>query len=76
MIRLVNDSQLSKMDNESDQITKEIVDFNMYINKIINRHEMAAKDTTFVREIPQQTIFTEIDPDKMTQYSTMLSLTQ
>ncbi|PAK75749.1 ATP-binding protein, partial [Lentilactobacillus parakefiri] len=68
MIRLVNDLlQLSKMDNESDQITKEIIDFNMFINKIINRHEMAAKDTTFVREIPQQTIFAEIDPDKMTQ---------
>ena len=43
MIRLVNDLlQLSKMDNESDQITKEIIDFNMFINKIINRHEMAA----------------------------------
>lgn len=68
MIRLVNDLlQLSKMDNESDQITKEIVDFNMFINKIINRHEMSAKDTTIVREIPKQTIFTEIDPDKMTQ---------
>lgn len=68
MIRLVNDLlQLSKMDNESDQITKEIVDFNMFINKIINRHEMSAKGTTFVREIPKQTIFTEIDPDKMTQ---------
>ena len=68
MIRLVNDLlQLSKMDNESDQITKEIVDFNMFINKIINRHEMAAKDTIFIREIPNQTIFTEIDPDKMTQ---------
>lgn len=68
MIRLVNDLlQLSKMDNESDQITKEIVDFNMFINKIINRHEMSAKDTTFIREIPKQTIFTEIDPDKMTQ---------
>ncbi|RIL87512.1 cell wall metabolism sensor histidine kinase WalK [Staphylococcus cohnii] len=68
MIRLVNDLlQLSKMDNESDQITKEIVDFNMFINKIINRHEMSAKDTTFVSEIPKQTIFTEIDPDKMTQ---------
>ena len=25
------------------------------------------KDTTFVREIPSETIFTEIDPDKMTQ---------
>ena len=68
MIRLVNDLlQLSKMDNESEQITKEIVDFNMFINKIINRHEMATKDTTFVREIPSETIFTEIDPDKMTQ---------
>ena len=44
MIRLVNDLlQLSKMDNESDQITKEIIDFNMFINKIINRHEMARK---------------------------------
>ncbi|MCU5747099.1 cell wall metabolism sensor histidine kinase WalK [Staphylococcus sp. SQ8-PEA] len=68
MIRLVNDLlQLSRMDNESDQITKEIVDFNMFINKIINRHEMSAKDTTFVREIPNETIFAEIDPDKMTQ---------
>ena len=68
MIRLVNDLlQLSKMDNESDQINKEIVDFNMFINKIINRHEMSAKDTTFVREIPNETIFAEIDPDKMTQ---------
>lgn len=68
MIRLVNDLlQLSKMDNQTEQITKEIVDFNMFINKIINRHEMAAKDTTFVREIPNETIFTEIDPDKMTQ---------
>ncbi|HEC2152242.1 cell wall metabolism sensor histidine kinase WalK [Staphylococcus delphini] len=68
MIRLVNDLlHLSKMDNESETITKEIVDFNMFINKIINRHEMAAKDTTFVRDIPRETIFTEVDPDKMTQ---------
>ena len=28
----------------------------MYINKIINRHEMAAKDTTFVREIATNNI--------------------
>ncbi|WP_392450163.1 cell wall metabolism sensor histidine kinase WalK [Staphylococcus massiliensis] len=68
MIRLVNDLlHLSRMDNQSDQINKEIVDFNMFIQKIINRHEMAAKDTTFVRDIPNETIFTEIDPDKMTQ---------
>lgn len=68
MIRLVNDLlHLSKMDNETETITKEIVDFNMFINKNINRHEMAAKDTTFVRDIPRETIFTEVDPDKMTQ---------
>lgn len=68
MIRLVNDLlHLSKMDNETETITKEIVDFNMFINKIINRHEMAAKDTTFVRDIPRETIFTEVDPDKMMQ---------
>lgn len=68
MIRLVNDLlHLSKMDNETETITKEIVDFNMFINKIINRHEMTAKDTTFVRDIPRETIFTEVDPDKMTQ---------
>ncbi|HDU1456340.1 TPA: cell wall metabolism sensor histidine kinase WalK [Staphylococcus pseudintermedius] len=68
MIRLVNDLlHLSKMDNETETITKEIVDFNMFINKIINRHEMAEKDTTFVRDIPRETIFTEVDPDKMTQ---------
>lgn len=68
MIRLVNDLlHLSKMDNETETITKEIVDFNMFINKIINRHEMAAKDTTFVRDIPRETIFTEVDSDKMTQ---------
>ena len=36
MIRLVNDLlQLSKMDNESDQINKEIIDFNMFINKLL-----------------------------------------
>ncbi|MBI5974992.1 cell wall metabolism sensor histidine kinase WalK [Staphylococcus canis] len=68
MIRLVNDLlHLSKMDNESESITKEIIDFNMFIQKIINRHEMATKDTTFVRDIPEQAIFAEIDPDKMTQ---------
>ncbi|WP_423831307.1 histidine kinase dimerization/phospho-acceptor domain-containing protein [Staphylococcus pseudintermedius] len=36
MIRLVNDLlHLSKMDNETETITKEIVDFNMFINKLL-----------------------------------------
>ena len=65
MIRLVNDLlQLSKMDNESDQINKEIIDFNMFINKIINRHEMSAKDTTFIRDIPKRRFSQNLIPIK------------
>nr|WP_263314486.1 cell wall metabolism sensor histidine kinase WalK [Mammaliicoccus sp. Marseille-Q6498] len=69
MIRLVNDLlQLSKMDNSSDQMNLELIDFNMFINKIINRHEMTqGKNVTFVRDIPVKGLFVEMDPDKMTQ---------
>lgn len=69
MIRLVNDLlQLSKMDNSSDQMHIELIDFNMFINKIINRHEMSqGKNVTFVRDISVKGLFVEIDPDKMTQ---------
>ncbi|MGO1988037.1 cell wall metabolism sensor histidine kinase WalK [Mammaliicoccus vitulinus] len=69
MIRLVNDLlQLSKMDNSSDQMNSELIDFNMFINKIINRHEMSqGKNVTFIRDIPVKGLFVEIDPDKMTQ---------
>ncbi len=54
------------MDNESDQINKEIIDFNMFINKIINRHEMYAK-IQHLFEIFRKRRFSQIDPDKMTQ---------
>ncbi|MBQ5152760.1 cell wall metabolism sensor histidine kinase WalK [Macrococcoides caseolyticum] len=69
MIRLVNDLlQLSKMDNTDDNLNKELVDFNMFIHKIINRFEMSeGKNATFIRDIPKNGIFVEIDPDKMTQ---------
>ncbi|MEB6301100.1 cell wall metabolism sensor histidine kinase WalK [Mammaliicoccus sciuri] len=69
MIRLVNDLlQLSKMDSSSDQMNSELIDFNMFINKIINRHEMTqGKNVTFIRDIPVKDLFVEIDPDKMTQ---------
>lgn len=69
MIRLVNDLlQLSKMDSSSDQMNSELIDFNMFINKIINRHEMTqGKNVTFIRDIPVKGLFVEIDPDKMTQ---------
>ena len=46
MIRLVNDLRnYRKWITNPEQITKEIVDFNMFINKIINRHEMASGKT-------------------------------
>ena len=69
MIRLVNDLlQLSKMDNTDDHLNKELIDFNMFIHKIINRFEMSeGKNATFIRDIPKNGIFVEIDPDKMTQ---------
>lgn len=69
MIRLVNDLlQLSKMDNSNEGLNKELIDFNMFIHKIINRFEMSeGKTVTFVRDIPKTGIFVEIDPDKMTQ---------
>ncbi|WP_414045366.1 cell wall metabolism sensor histidine kinase WalK [Macrococcus equi] len=69
MIRLVNDLlQLSKMDNTDDHLNKELIDFNMFIHKIINRFEMSeGKNATFIRDIPKTGIFVEIDPDKMTQ---------
>lgn len=69
MIRLVNDLlQLSKMDNTDDNLNKELIDFNMFIHKIINRFEMLeGKNATFIRDIPKNGIFVEIDPDKMTQ---------
>lgn len=69
MIRLVNDLlQLSKMDNTDDNLNKEMIDFNMFIHKIINRFEMSeGKNATFIRDIPKNGIFVEIDPDKMTQ---------
>lgn len=69
MIRLVNDLlQLSKMDNTDDHLNKELIDFNMFIHKIINRFEMSeGKNATFIRDIPKTGIFVEIDPDKLTQ---------
>ncbi|WJP97828.1 cell wall metabolism sensor histidine kinase WalK [Macrococcus bovicus] len=69
MIRLVNDLlQLSKMDNSNETINRELIDFNMFIHKIINRFEMSeGKSATFIRDIPKAGIFVEIDPDKMTQ---------
>lgn len=69
MIRLVEDLlQLSRMDNAAEEINKEIVDFNMFLNKIIDRFEMTHKgEVEFIRNIPETAIFSEIGMDKMSQ---------
>ncbi|MCD2137973.1 cell wall metabolism sensor histidine kinase WalK [Salinicoccus halitifaciens] len=69
MIRLVEDLlQLSRMDNEAEEINKEIVDFNMFLNRIIDRFEMTHKgEVEFIRNIPDTAMFSEIAMDKMSQ---------
>jgi len=69
MIRLVNDLlKLSKMDSGDSELNKEMVDFKVFFNRIIDRFEMSkSKNVTFERDMPQTPYFVEIDPDKMTQ---------
>lgn len=69
MIRLVEDLlQLSRMDNEAEEVERDIVDFTIFLNRIIDRFEMTHKeDVHFIRNIPDTAIFTEISMDKMGQ---------
>ncbi len=69
MIRLVNDLlQLSKLDSTDYRLIKDWVDFSLYFNKIIDRFEMTKQqNVTFIRHIPEQDFFIEMDPDKITQ---------
>lgn len=69
MIRLVNDLlQLSKMDSVDYHLSKEWVNFPVFFNRIIDRFELAKnQNVTFIREIPEDAVFVEIDEDKITQ---------
>ncbi|KKK36847.1 histidine kinase [Mesobacillus campisalis] len=69
MIRLVNDLlQLSKMDSTDYRLSKEWVDFPIFFNRIIDRFEFTKnQNVTFIRRIPKDAIFVEIDEDKVTQ---------
>ncbi|CAD2074342.1 sensor protein kinase WalK [Phocicoccus schoeneichii] len=69
MSRLVEDLlQLSCMDSEVEEINKEIVNFNMFLDRIIERFEMTHKeDVQFIKNFPNTAIFTEIAIDKMGQ---------
>lgn len=69
MIRLVNDLlQLSRMDNQDYELNKDIVLFNSFFNRIIDRFEMAkSPNVTFERLLPEASYYVEIDTDKVTQ---------
>jgi two-component system sensor histidine kinase VicK len=69
MIRLVNDLlKLSKMDASETEINKEMVEFNVFFNRIIDRFEMSkSQNVRFERQLPDDPYFVEIDPDKLTQ---------
>ncbi|MBQ0139091.1 MAG: cell wall metabolism sensor histidine kinase WalK [Kurthia sp.] len=69
MIRLVSDLlQLSRMDSREYELNTDFVDFVKFFNRIINRFEMSkSKEVKFIRELPKQPIYVEIDTDKITQ---------
>lgn len=69
MIRLVNDLlQLSRMDSADYELNKDIVLFNSFFNRIIDRFEMSKTDKVqFERIFPETSFYVEIDTDKVTQ---------
>ncbi|KOY80000.1 cell wall metabolism sensor histidine kinase WalK [Lysinibacillus macroides] len=69
MIRLVNDLlQLSRMDSSDYELNKDIVLFNSFFNRIIDRFEMSKSDKVqFERLFPESSFYVEIDTDKVTQ---------
>ncbi|EON70892.1 cell wall metabolism sensor histidine kinase WalK [Lysinibacillus sphaericus] len=69
MIRLVNDLlQLSRMDSADYELNKDIVLFNSFFNRIIDRFEMSKSDkVVFERLFPEASYYVEFDTDKVTQ---------
>lgn len=69
MIRLVNDLlQLSRMDSSDYELNQDIVLFNSFFNRIIDRFEMSKSDKVrFERLFPEASYYVEIDTDKVTQ---------
>ena len=69
MIRLVNDLlQLSKMDSRDYDLNIEVMNFNQFFHRIIDRFEMSkSQNVSFSRMLPEKEYFVAIDPDKLTQ---------
>lgn len=69
MIRLVNDLlQLSKLDSRDYRLNKDVVNFTAYFDRIIDRFEMTKEQhVSFVRLLPTEAIYIDMDQDKITQ---------
>ncbi|MEG0258660.1 MAG: cell wall metabolism sensor histidine kinase WalK [Lysinibacillus sp.] len=69
MIRLVNDLlQLSRMDSQEYELKRDIIVFNSFFNRIIDRFEMLkSQNVNFERLLPKTQYYVEIDTDKLTQ---------
>ncbi|MBO0994873.1 cell wall metabolism sensor histidine kinase WalK [Bacillus sp. SD088] len=69
MIRLVNDLlDLSRMDSRNFTINPGWVNFSSFLNQIIDRFEMTKeRNVHFKRILPKESVFVEIDEDKLTQ---------
>ncbi|GIN72441.1 PAS domain-containing sensor histidine kinase [Bacillus sp. J14TS2] len=69
MIRLVNDLlDLSRMDSRNFTINPGWVNFSSFLNQIIDRFEMTKeRNVHFSRLFPKESVFVEIDEDKLTQ---------
>ncbi|MFS0615358.1 cell wall metabolism sensor histidine kinase WalK [Lederbergia ruris] len=69
MIRLVNDLlDLSRMDSRNFTINPGWVNFISFLNQIIDRFEMTKERYVyFKRLLPKESVYVEIDEDKLTQ---------
>ncbi|MCU9533878.1 cell wall metabolism sensor histidine kinase VicK [Streptococcus sp. CSL10205-OR2] len=75
MMRMINDLlNLSRIDNQATQLNVELTNFTSFMTFILNRfdqirlnRETSEKKYTIVRDYPLQSIWIEIDNDKMTQ---------
>jgi two-component system, OmpR family, sensor histidine kinase VicK len=69
MIRLVNDLlQLSKLDRTEYSLNMDWINLPDFFNKIIDRFEMTKpQHVSFIRNIPKEKLYVEIDTDKITQ---------
>ena len=78
MIRMINDLlSLSRMDRGVSKMDCELVNFNDFVNHILNRFDMIVKNDesngkdskkyTIKRELGNQALWVEIDTDKMMQ---------